>query len=136
MELSKKHTNNKKRSKLIDISRITEYHVDISALTSELIIEILKKQPFERDIKDYSILNEYILFISKLTDKFRSQRIPQYLYEKIISLSLQTCKLKLILTSNSQIYTPETESNYLYIILKGSVKVIKVQKQLMKLFFQ
>ena len=116
----------------MDMSRISEFHIDVAALTSELIIEILKKQPFQRDIQDYAILNEYILYISKLTDKFRSQRIPQYLYEKIVLLSLQTCKLKIFLTSNSQIYTPETESHYLYIILKGSAKIIKIQKQLMK----
>ena len=133
MELANNQMSNKKRNKLMDMSRISAFHIDIRAITSELIIEILKKQPFQRDIQDYAILNEYILYISKLSDKFRSQRIPQKLYEKIVLLSLQTCKLKLFLTSNSQIYTPETESHYLYIILKGSVKIIKIQKQLMKL---
>ena len=51
-----------------------------------------------------------------------------FAYEKIVLLSLQSCKLKVFLTSKTKIYTPETEANYLYIILKGSAKNIKVQK--------
>ena len=124
---------NKRRNKLLDLSGINEFHVDLQTITSDLIIEILKKNSNERELKDYSILNDYLLFVSKLTEKLRSQRIPQSLYEKIVLLSLQSCKLKVFLTSKTKIYTPETEANYLYIILKGSAKNIKVQKHLIKM---
>ena len=46
---------------------------------------------------------------------------------------MQSCKLKVYLTSNSLIYTPETEANYIYIVLKGSVKITKIQKQIIKM---
>ena len=111
---------NKRRNKILDLSGINEFHVDLQTITSDLIIEILKKNSNERELKDYSILNDYLLFVSKLTEKLRSQRIPQSLYQKIVLLSLQSCKLKVFLTSKTKIYTPETEANYLYIILKGS----------------
>ena len=76
-------------------------HVDLQTITSDLIIEILKKNSNERELKDYSRLNDYLLFVSKLTEKLRSQRIPQSLYEKIVLLSLQSCKLKVFLTSKT-----------------------------------
>jgi hypothetical protein len=125
--------SNRKRNKLLDMSKINEFHIDLASINADIVIDILKKQPFERELKDYSILNDYILFVSKLTEKFRSQKIPQSLYEKMILLSLSSCKLKVFLSSNNQIYTPETEANYIYIVLKGSVKIIKVQKQLIKM---
>ena len=123
----------RKRAKLLDMSKINEFHLDLAEINNDLIIKILKKQPFERTLQDYSILNDYILFLSKLSDKFKNQRIPQNLFEKIILLSLQSCKLKVYLASNSSIYTPETDANYIYIVLKGSVKITKIQKQLIKI---
>ena len=123
----------RKRTKLLDMSKINEFHLDLAEINNDLIIKILKKQPFERTLQDYSILNDYILFLSKLSDKFKNQRIPQNLFEKIILLSLQSCKLKVYLASNSSIYTPETDANYIYIVLKGSVKITKIQKQLIKI---
>ena len=93
----------RKRTKLLDMSKINEFHLDLAEINNELIIKILKKQPFERTLQDYSILNDYILFLSKLSDKFKNQRIPQNLFEKIILLSLQSCKLKVYLASNSSI---------------------------------
>ena len=125
--------SNRKRNKVLDMSKINEFHLDIAAINADIIIEILKKQPNERELKDYSILNDYILIVSKLTEKFRSQKIPQSLYEKMILLSLSSCKLKVCLSPNNPIYTPETEANYIYIVLKGSVKIIKVQKKLIKM---
>ena len=123
---------NKKRNTAINLSQINEFQNARAAITSELVIDILKKQPFEKKPRDYSILNDYILFISKFTEQFRKQKIPQSSYEKMVLLSLQSCKLKVFLANNSQIYTPETEANYIYIVLKGSVKLIKIQKQLIK----
>ena len=133
MSKENNHINSIKRNKLFDMSKIGDFHMEHSAISPELIIDILKKQFSERDLKDYSILNDYILFVSKLTEKFREQSIPQSLYEKIVLLSLTTCKLKVFVSVHNQIYTPETEANYVYIVLKGSVKITKVQKQLVKL---
>ena len=133
MSEEKNQKMSEKKNSLFNKSQIPNYHMELTAINSELIIEILKKQPSERDTKEYSILNDYILLVSKLTEKFRSQKIPKSLYEKIISSSLTTCKLKVFLSMNSQIYTPETEANYVYIVLKGAVKIIKTQKQIIKL---
>lgn len=124
---------NKRKNNRIDLSKIYENHIDTSLLTPENIINILKKLPYDRDLRDYSILNDYILTKSKLTEKFRQQKIPQSTYEKIILLSLSSCKLKIFLSSKSQIYTPEVDANYLYIILKGSAKIIKIHKNLIKM---
>ena len=123
----------RKRIKLFDISKIKEFRIDPAEINNGLVIKILKKKLLERTIKDYSILNNYILFISKLSDKFKNQKIQQKLFQKIVLLSLQSCKLKIYLTSNSLIYTPETEANYIYIVLKGSVKITKIQKQIIKM---
>ena len=134
--MSKERPNknpNRKRNKLMDLSKINDFRLDLAAITPELIINILTKQPSERELQDYSILNDYILFLSKLTDKFRSQKIPQSVIEKIVLLSLPSSKLKVFIASKSQIYTPDTEANYIYIILKGTVKLIKVHKQLIRL---
>ena len=94
---------NKRKNNRIDLSKIYENHIDTSLLTPENIINILKKLPYDRDLRDYSILNDYILTKSKLTEKFRQQKIPQSTYEKIILLSLSSCKLKVFLSSKSQI---------------------------------
>ena len=59
----------RKRIKLFDISKIKEFRIDPAEINNGLVIKILKKKLLERTIKDYSILNNYILFISKLSDK-------------------------------------------------------------------
>ena len=134
MEKGKKNLmKKKKRTRIIDIYKINDIHVELSKITPDLVIETLKKQFFERELKDFAIINSYLLYISKLTERFRNKRIPQSLYEKMILLSLQSTRLKVFPNSNSQIYTPENEANHLYIILKGSVKIIKVQKQVIKM---
>ena len=134
MEKGKKNLmKKKKRTRIIDIFKINEIHIELSKITPELVIETLKKQFYERELKDFAIINSYILFISKLTERFRKQRISQSLYSKMILLSLTSSRLKVIPSADSQIYTPENEANHIYIILKGSVKIIKVQKQVIKM---
>ena len=134
MEKDKKNLmKKKKRTRIIDIFKINEIHIELSKITPELVIETLKKQFYERELKDFAIINSYILFISKLTERFRKQRISQSLYSKMILLSLTSSRLKVIPSADSQIYTPENEANHIYIILKGSVKIIKVQKQVIKM---
>ncbi len=134
MEKPKKNiTKNKRKNRIVDISRINDIHIELSKITPNLVIESLKKQFFEKEPRDYAIINNYLLYVSKLTDRFRSKRISQSLYEKMILLSLQSSRLKIFNEAKSQIYTPENEANHLYIILKGSVKIIKVQKTVTKM---
>ena len=134
MEKPKKNiSKNKRKSRIVDISRINDIHIELSKITPNLVIESLKKQFFEKEPRDYAIINNYLLYVSKLTDRFRSKRISQSLYEKMILLSLQSSRLKIFNEAKSQIYTPENEANHLYIILKGSVKIIKVQKTVTKM---
>ena len=134
MEKPKKNiSKNKRNNRIVDISRINDIHIELSKITPNLVIESLKKQFFEKEPRDYAIINNYLLYVSKLTDRFRSKRISQSLYEKMILLSLQSSRLKIFNEAKSQIYTPENEANHLYIILKGSVKIIKVQKTVTKM---
>ena len=134
MEKPKKNiSKNKRKNRIVDISRINDIHIELSKITPNLVIESLKKQFFEKEPRDYAIINNYLLYVSKLTDRFRSKRISQSLYEKMILLSLQSSRLKIFNEAKSQIYTPENEANHLYIILKGSVKIIKVQKTVTKM---
>ena len=134
MEKPKKNiSKNKGKNRIVDISRINDIHIELSKITPNLVIESLKKQFFEKEPRDYAIINNYLLYVSKLTDRFRSKRISQSLYEKMILLSLQSSRLKIFNEAKSQIYTPENEANHLYIILKGSVKIIKVQKTVTKM---
>ena len=134
MEKGKKNLIKKKKGKkIVDLSKVNDIYIELSKITPDLVIETLKKQFFERELKDFAIINSYLLHISKLTERFRNERIPQSLYEKIILSSLQSSRLKVVPNSDSQIYTPENEANHLYIILKGSVKIIKVQKQVIKM---
>ena len=134
MEKGKKNLIKKKKGKkIVDLSKVNDIYIELSTITPDLVIETLKKQFFERELKDFAIINSYLLHISKLTERFRNERIPQSLYEKIILSSLQSSRLKVVPNSDSQIYTPENEANHLYIILKGSVKIIKVQKQVIKM---
>ena len=134
MEKPKKNiSKNKRKNRIVDISRINDIHIELSKITPNLVIESLKKQFFEKEPRDYAIINNYLLYVSKLTDRFRSKRISQSLYEKMILLSLQSSRLKIFNETKSQIYTPENEANHLYIILKGSVKIIKVQKTVTKM---
>ena len=134
MEKPKKNiSKNKRKNRIVDISRINDIHIELSKITPNLVIESLKKQFFEKEPRDYAIINNYLLYVSKLTDRFRSKRISQSLYEKMILLSLQSSRLKIFNEAKSQIYTPENEANHLYIILKGSVKIIKVQKIVTKM---
>ena len=134
MEKPKKNiSKNKRKNRIVDISRINDIHIELSKITPNLVIESLKKQFFEKEPRDYAIINNYLLYVSKLTDRFRSKRISQSLYEKMILLSLQSSRLKIFNEAKSQIYTPENEANHLFIILKGSVKIIKVQKTVTKM---
>ena len=118
----------KDRKKLLDLSQINSFHIDLRSITVEKIIQILHKSPKDRNLKDYSILYSYILYISKLTDKFILDKIDNSAHEKIILLSLPSAKLKIILNSNTIIYNPDNDANYLYIILRGTAKILQLEK--------
>lgn len=125
----------KNRKKALDLSQIKSFNINIRTITVEKIIKILNKPAEERDLEDYSILNTYILKISKITEKFLLDKIEQSAHEKIVLLSLPSSKLKIIQKEDSIIYNPENEANYLYIILRGGVKVLKVEKVMSEMNF-
>ena len=76
MEKPKKNiSKNKRKNRIVDISRINDIHIELSKITPNLVIESLKKQFFEKEPRDYAIINNYLLYVSKLTDRFRSKRM-------------------------------------------------------------
>ena len=42
--------SNRKRNKLLDMSKINEFHIDLASINADIVIDILKKQPFEREL--------------------------------------------------------------------------------------
>ena len=120
--------SNTSRKRKLDIALSKKIDLDVHSVTTDKIIEILKKEPARRSLEDFTYLNFYCLNKSKLYIKFSKENIDKSSYEKIILLSQASSKYQKIEKSNTIIYNIDDESEYLYIILRGTVKIMKLEK--------
>ena len=121
------HSNTYRKRKL-DIALSKKIDLDVHSVTTEKIIEILKKDARARSLEDLTYLNFYCLNKTKLYIKFSKENIDKSSYEKIILLSQASAKYQKIEKSNTAVYNIDEESEYLYIILRGTVKIMKLEK--------
>ena len=102
--------------------------IDKYFIKKENIVQILQT-PFDERSEEYNnILKSYILNISDITKKFSLDNIDEKDYNEIIGNSLDTCQYLLIKNEGDMIYNINGEAHFLYIILKGNVKIYNLQK--------
>ena len=102
--------------------------IDKYFIKKENIVQILQT-PFDARSEEYNlILKSYILNISDITKKFSLDNIDEKDYNEIIDNSLSSCQYISIQNEGSMIYNIYEEAHFLYIILKGDVRIFNLQK--------
>ena len=102
--------------------------IDKYFIKKENIVQILQT-PFEDRSEEYNlILKSYILNISDITKKFSLDNIDEKDYNEIIDNSLSSCQYISIKNDGAMIYNINEEAHFLYIILKGDVRIFNLQK--------
>ena len=120
--------NNNEASKNYKIDDIKEKYIDKHLIKKENMVQILSLPPEERTEEHNEIIKTYILEISNISKKFSLDNIEERDYKEIITNSIDACHYKLIKNIGDMIYNINDEAYYLYIILKGNVRIFNLRK--------
>ena len=120
--------NNNEASKNYKIDDIKEKYIDKHLIKKENMVQILSLPPEERTEEHNEIIKTYIFEISNISKKFSLDNIEERDYKEIITNSIDACHYKLIKNIGDMIYNINDEAFYLYIILKGNVRIFNLRK--------
>ena len=121
-------SNNNEASKNYKIDDIKEKYIDKHLIKKENMVQILSLPPEERTEEHNEIIKTYILEISNISKKFSLDNIEERDFKEIITNSIDACHYKLIKNIGDMIYNINDEAFYLYIILKGNVRIFNLRK--------
>ena len=121
-------SNNNEASKNYKIDDIKEKYIDKHLIKKENMVQILSLPPEERTEEHNEIIKTYILEISNISKKFSLDNIEERDFKEIITNSIDACHYKLIKNIGDMIYNINDEAYYLYIILKGNVRIFNLRK--------
>ena len=119
--------------RIFDINLVKTLEIDTHSVTTDKIIEILNTDFKSRTPEDLAILNYFCLKKTRVYTKFKKENIDNSSYERIILLSQTSATYKKITTPNSFVYNETDNSHFLYIILRGTANVLKLEKMTKKM---
>ena len=120
--------NDENKNDIKKVQSLSSIEYDARNVTKDKIISILSMPLEKRTLSQKTMLTFFCLNVSKLPQKFIKEHIDKASYINIISLSESSFSYKLILNKNTFVYEVYDIANYLYIILKGTAKIIKPEK--------